>query len=143
MKNARTGQRAEKARVTSAKYLLLEILPQRNRFFYHTNVKSFIFHDVSNHLAEPLAGHRKDRKPCQVFHLLRNYLYYFSRFTCHIGPKKCTVSYQLVAFVALAFINLSLLDEAKKLMLNTNKDLTINFKDALLLQIPWLQSFTL
>jgi hypothetical protein len=60
-----------------------------------------------------------------------------------IGPKKCTVSYQLVAFVALAFINLSLLDEAKKLMLNTNKDLTINFKDALLLQFPWFQSFTL
>jgi hypothetical protein len=28
-------------------------------------------------------------------------------------------------------------------MLNMNKDLTINFNDALLLQTPWFQSFTL
>jgi hypothetical protein len=29
----------------------------------------FRFHDVSNDLAEPLAGHGKDKKTCQVFHL--------------------------------------------------------------------------
>jgi len=49
----------------------------------------------STHLAEPFAGHRKDRKPCQV-----------------------------------------LMPGVQSLMLNPNKDLTLNFKDTLLLQIP-------
>jgi hypothetical protein len=65
-----------------------------------------------------------------------------------IGPKKCRVSYQLLAFNwCFSFINLSLLDNAKdrhngskrstywkqKMPNYMNKDLTINLKDALYL----------
>jgi hypothetical protein len=42
--NARTGQRTDKARITSTKYLLLEILPQRNIFLSITPIKGVSFH---------------------------------------------------------------------------------------------------